>query len=261
MTPESAWKLVSIAEANWLAAEEPGGGWTGYPVGNHPDAVWVLHAMFETDSMPTSLTHDDVRHILLDAGLEQPHVVGDLNLDEVSVTTGGGLGRSQHPGPGHRRLRWSELAARLGEPLVPVGLSPCFKCLPGAHPGGSWPANITPPSEGSLDRESWYRLVDLLIQHSPHGAATECLAHFSPAQHLPSSEDDGVVVIGHLGDAPSLYDHAFSTGSPANFWSSDHSWVTWSDWDLWGTKVNGPPALVSAILDDRQLEAIRLPWC
>jgi hypothetical protein len=152
------------------------------------------------------------------------------------------------------------LAARLGEPVVPVGLPPCFKCLSGAHPGGSWPANITPPSEGSLDREGWYRLVDLLIQHSPQGAATDCLAYFSPAQHLPRSED-GLVLAGLLRDAANLYDHPYGTGSPANFWSSDRSWVTWSDWDLWGTKVTGPAVLGNAILGDPQLEAISLPWC
>jgi hypothetical protein len=261
MTPESAWKTVGIAEVNWLAAEDSDGAWTGYTIGNRPDAVWVLHAMFEAGSVTTSMTHDDVRHRLLDAGLEQPHIVGDMNLDEVSVVTGGGLGRSQHPGPGYRRLRWSEMAARLGEPVVPVGLPPCFRCLKGAHPGGSWPANITPPSEGSLDREGWYRLVDLLIQHSAYRAATECFAYFSPAQYLPASEEGGLVLTGRLGDAPHLYDHPFGTGSPANLWSSDRSWVTWSDWDLWGTKVSGTALLVDAILGDRQLEAMRLPWC
>jgi hypothetical protein len=67
-------------------------------------------------------------------------------------------------------------------------------------------------------------------------------------------------VTGRLEDAPSLYDHPFGRGSPANFWCVDRSWVTWSDWDLWGTKVKGLPVLIDAILGDRHLEAIRLPW-
>lgn len=99
MTPESVWKTVGTAEVDWLAAEDSDGAWTGYTIGNRPDAVWLLHAMFEAESVTTSMTHDDVRHRLLDAGLEQPQVVGDVNLDEVSVVTGGGLGRSQHPSP------------------------------------------------------------------------------------------------------------------------------------------------------------------
>jgi hypothetical protein len=259
MTPWLAWHMALADEIAWLAAVGTGSTWTGYPIGNDPDAVWVLHAMFEAESAPSSVTHDDIHRRRLAAGLEQPHIVGSVNLDEVGVVTGGGLGRSQHPGPGYRRLRWGELASRIGEPIVPVGLKPCFRCLAGAHAGGSWSASIIPPSEGSLDRESWHRLVDVLIQHSPHAEATECFAFFSPAQRMPQSEE-GLVVTGRLGDAKSLYDHPSGAGSPANFWPADRSWVTWSDWDLWGTKINGPTALIDAILGDQRLEGVRLPW-
>jgi hypothetical protein len=144
-------------EVAWLAPAGSGGTWTGYPIGNDPDAVWVLHAMFEAESATTGVTHDAIHNRRLAAGLAQPHIVGGVNLDEFGVVTGGGIGRSQHPGPGYRRLRWAELASRIGEPIVPVGLKPCFRCLAGAHPGGSWLASITPPSEGSLDREGWHR--------------------------------------------------------------------------------------------------------
>lgn len=260
MAADTAWRPADLAEAAWLAETDGDGGWTGYDPGGRPDAVWILHAMYESEAGPTTTTHDDVHRGMLDAGLTERLVIGDLDLDAASVTTGGGLGRSQHPGPGWRRLRWATLADRIGEPVVPAGLRPCFRCLPGAHPSGSWPASIMPPGEGSLDREGWYRLVEVLTGGSPERAATRCLAYFSPAQSGGEPET-GRLLAGRLGDAAALYDHPDGDGSPANFWPVDRSWVTWSDWDLWGTKITGPTELVDAVLADGDLEALRLPWC
>ncbi|MFI1452466.1 hypothetical protein [Streptomyces roseus] len=38
------------------------------------------------------------------------------------------------------------------------------------------------------------------------------------------------------------------------------SWVLCADCDLWATKVAGPPALIHALLNDGEIEAVRLPW-
>lgn len=42
---------------------------------------------------------------------------GDIDL-EIGIATGGGLGRAEHPGPQYRRLRWAELSARCGNPVI-----------------------------------------------------------------------------------------------------------------------------------------------
>lgn len=35
-----------------------------------------------------------------------------------------------------------------------------------------WPITIAPPTEGSMDRETWNHLIGLLRAHSPAGADT-----------------------------------------------------------------------------------------
>lgn len=251
------WREVKLDEADWLAELRPDGEWTGYDPGARPDAAWILHAMYEWESGPTQTTHHELRRSLLEADLVQPELLGGINLDEWGVVdTGGALGRSQHPGAGWRRLLWRQLAERTDEPVVTPGTQPSFVSLPGAHPDGSWPASIEPPAEGSLDREGWSRLVALLTQWS--GPATPCLAFIARGA---SPDQEGHVLAGLLGDAVALYDDELGSGSPANLWPADRSWVTWSDWDLWGTKVSGPTALVEAVLADPELEALRLPWC
>lgn len=251
------WHEVARDEADWLAELRPDGELTGYDPGGRPDAAWILHAMYEWESGATRTTHQDLRRSLLDAHLVEPELIGGINLDEWGVVdTGGAIGRSQHPGPGWRRLRWAELAGRTDEPVVPPGSPPDFRSLPGSHPDGSWPASIEPPGEGSLDREGWSRLVDLLTAWS--GPDTPCLAYIARGA---APDETPHVLAGPLGEARALYDDERGSGSPANLWPADRSWVTWSDWDLWGTKVAGPPALIESILTDPDLEALRLPWC
>ncbi|WP_067899162.1 hypothetical protein [Nocardia vaccinii] len=169
-------------------------------------------------------------------------MVPGFDLEANSFVIGNELGRSEHPGAGWKRLRWSELAARLGEPAVAEGRYPGSRSLSGAHAGGSWPVSIRPPSEGSLDRESWQTLIDVLIAWSPDGAGTPCVAYFGPA--VSGEFDTGVTVAGSLGSAADLYDHPSDVGSPSNLWAVDRSWITWSDWDLCATKVSGPTELI-----------------
>jgi hypothetical protein len=45
-------------------------------------------------------------------------------------------------------------------------------------------------------------------------------------------------------------------GTPTNWWSADASWMVYTDWDLWATKVSGPPALIASIESDARLECI-----
>jgi hypothetical protein len=125
-----------------------------------PDAVWVLNAMYEHEQGPADVSYHEYHRARLTEGSAQPHVVAGIELDAVSVATGGGLGRAGHPGPGRRRLRWAELSRRTGDPVVPDGLMPSYRCFPSARKEGSWPLGTVPPTEGSLDRETWNRLIE-----------------------------------------------------------------------------------------------------
>lgn len=127
---------------------------TGFMPPAMPDAAWVLNAMYEHERGPGDVSHHEYRRARLADGTASRDIVGGIDLDAVSVAMGGGLGRAEHPGAGWRRLRWAELARRTGDPIVPGGLLPSFRCFPLATRNGSWPLGIIPPTEGSLDRES-----------------------------------------------------------------------------------------------------------
>ncbi|WP_392972658.1 SMI1/KNR4 family protein [Streptomyces sp. LN245] len=97
--------------------------------------------------------------------------------------------------------------------------------------------------------------------HSPLGADTPCLAYCSPLPHGAEDFENLRIRTGTLADAKVLYDHPEEDHwSPSNLWSRDRSWIVCTDYDLWATKVAGPVQLVEALLDDTEIEAVRLPW-
>lgn len=253
------WPLAPCNSTDWLL-ELCGDGVTGFMPPAMPDAVWVLNAMYEHEQGPTDVSYHEYHQARLADGSIEPRIIAGTNLDAVGTATGGGLGRAGHPGPGWRRLRWAELAQRTGDPLVPDGLLPSYRCFPSAKKEGSWPLGINPPTEGSLDRETWNRLIALLAEHSPAGADTRCLAYYNPLMLRDTDFDNLHVRAGRLGDAELLYNNPEVEFSPSNLWTEDRSWVLCTDYDLWATKVAGPTSLVEALLNDIEIEAVRLPW-
>ncbi|MEU1286660.1 hypothetical protein [Kitasatospora sp. NPDC005856] len=254
------WPLAPSAATGWLR-ELCGDGLTGFMPPAMPDAVWVLNAMYEHEQGPTDVSHHEYRQACLADGRIQPDVVAGIDFESAGVVTGGDLGRAEHPGPGWRRLRWAELAHRAGDPVVPDGLLPSHGCFPSVKREGSWPLGVLPPTEGSLDRETWNRLTGILTKHSPAGTDTRCLAYYSPLTLGKEADfDNAHVRTGLLGDAGVLYDNPEAHFSPSNLWAEDRSWVLCTDYDLWATKVVGPPALMEALLNDSEIEAVRLAW-
>ncbi|MFG2492430.1 hypothetical protein ACGFSD_15455 [Streptomyces caniferus] len=253
------WPLAPSGSTDWLL-ELCGDGLTGFMPSAMPDAVWVLNAMYEHERGPAGTSYHEYHQARLAEGSVPPHIVAGIDLEALGIATGGGLGRAGHPGPGWRRLRWAELAQRTGDPVVPDGLLPSYRCFPSVKKEDSWPLGIVPPTEGSLDRETWLRLIGILTEHSPAGPNTLCLAYYNPLMLAAADFDDLHVRTGRLGDAEILYDDAETDFSPSNLWAEDRSWCLCTDYDLWATKVAGPPALIEALLNDAEIEAVRLPW-
>ncbi|MGW7343110.1 hypothetical protein [Streptomyces sp. NPDC054854] len=129
------------------------------------------------------------------------------------------------------------------------------------HETDGWPVGIAAPSEGSLDRADWNRLIEILTEHSPQGPDTRCLAYYTPLGQRAEDFDNLHVRAGRLMDAETLYDHPEEEfWTPSNLWAHGRSWVLCTDYDLWATKVAGPEPLVEALLNDSEIEAVRLPW-
>jgi hypothetical protein len=211
--------------------------------------------MYETQALPSGLTHDEVWRIedavvpSNEGTTEFEQRLAEITRD--SVVIGGALGRSGWPGPGWVRLRWSELGVRLGIDPYALDVPPCFR----SFPYRSWPVNIAPPAEGSLDREQFNRLLVHLAAMSDDGWHTECTCYYSP---LWSGGTDPTVYAGKLEDLAELYEAERTFGAPTNLWPNDRSWLTYTDADLWGTKVSGSGALTKCVLDDDEIEAVTL---
>lgn len=246
-------RIPATPALDWLRAQARQAGVGFDPVGWGAH-TWILHAMYERADLPGGLTHDDVRRIEVAAGADEPRIVGDVNLEDVGVVVGSPLGRSGHPGAGWARLRWDELAARLGVGIFDDWHLPCSR----SFPYDSWPVNIRPPAEGSLDREQLRRLLAHLADHGDDGSGQTCLAFYPSWITTPPSDDDAVYEL-RLEELMDLYDDASVPGSPSNLWPADRAWFVYTDWDLWGTKVSGSPALIAAIEADAAIETTSVP--
>jgi hypothetical protein len=237
-----------------LADDPSREGYTGFDLELWDAHIWVLHAMYESDNELTGgVTADELRKQAIESGQLAPQTVGSVNLDEEAVVTGVPLGRSSAPGRGWHRLHWGDLAAAIDAPLGSSGVPPCFRWFPYA----SWPARIRPPTEGSLDRESFMRLVTLLESTSTPDTQITCF--YGPLSTRAQDFDTPLVITRRLADLPSLYDWEEVHGSPSNIWPQDRSWFIYTDWDLWGTRVSGTAEFVGSVAADRQLETISYP--
>ena len=245
-------RSAAAGALEWLRETKPGAGWViGYEADGFPASAWVLHAMYETAVLPGGLTHDDDSRIERAAGSRPDIPEGGLNYAR-GMWIGNPLGRSSRPEGEWERLRWAELAARMD-------VDP-FTAYPGheSFPFGSWPLNIRPPAEGSLDRDQFVSLLDHLAASSVNGRRTLCFSLQTAASSGDFDQDPPRIYACDVDQLQSSYDTS-SAGSPTNFWAQDRSWFVWTCPDLWGTKVCGEEALIDRLRGDEALEARKLP--
>ncbi|MEV7728646.1 hypothetical protein AB0P15_28435 [Streptomyces sp. NPDC087917] len=260
------WPLTTSSETDWLRELTDDNGLTGFMPPALPDAAWVLHAMYEHERGPFDMPYFEYLRAFLNRNSTSPEIISGLDPADIFTDLSDPLATStgEHPGPRYRRLRWTELSRRTGDPVAAEGFPPCHRSFPSLRETGSggsgWPVGIASPSEGSLGRADWNRLVEILTEHSPQGPETRCLAYYTPLGQRAEEFDSLHVRAGRLADAKVLYDHPDEEWwTPSNLWAQDRSWVLCTDYDLWATKVAGPAPLVEALLDDTEVEAVRLP--
>ncbi len=242
-------EAAAEAEIAWLSNQTDGDSVTGYSPGGWTAEVWVLHAMYENPRLPGTVTHDDVRRELLGLGTVEPDVIGGVNLDDQSTLTGIPLGLVSAPGQGWNRLTWENYLGRSPTHQPAREVPPCFRWFP----RGSWPANIQPAPEGSMDSESFAALLRVLAAESPGGGETECVAFYAS---LPAGGDFDSLHVwrGPLASLAPLVDQYDNT--PSNLWAVDRSWLVWTDWDLEGTRGTGSNDLIDRVAADSFLETI-----
>lgn len=260
---------------SWLAGADlpedrgiPGG--TGFDLTTGWDAsLWVLNAVYENPELPADLTHHEVHQRAIDMGLRQPTMVGEVNLDELTVTTGQSLGFAELPGGLWRRLRWEEVGRRPGfgfwavsgrwpdlhytlqeqwdDPAVmPLASGPRI----GPTEQSSWPVALLPPAEGSLDEESLQALITMLSRHTPPMALAHCDFYFG----CPPLRDGPRMFTGHLHEVRSLAGNIGYT--PNNMWPADRSWLVYTDYDLCATRVSGSATLIAALAAADNLDSV-----
>lgn len=209
--------------------------------------------IYEDQAVISEATHDDFRHARLAAGLDTPIMIGSVNLDSETTVIGGSLGMSEPPGGNWARLRWHELAARLAIDFAANHVPPCLRWFPYR----SWPARLDPPDEGSLDEASLAALVDQRGVLSSEGRSTRCVAYYCPLANCGNFDETWMCEV-ELRDLRTLVDPSQGqSGTPSNWWAPDKSWMVYTDWDLWATKVSGTSALIASIEADQRLECVR----
>ena len=90
------------------------------------------------------------------------------------------------------------------------------------------------------------------------GGETPCIASYAAC--AIGEFDHDVLFRGKLQELPLLLDIDHLSGSPSNVWPVDRSWLVYTDWDLWATKVSGDASLVDRLESDPELEVVRLPF-
>lgn len=228
------WSEVDEPELSWLT-DACGQQVTGFGPPPYPAGLWILHAMYEAETEDLAARR---------------RAQDEDEADEA--------GWSADPGQGWRRLRWHELAERTGDPVVaqhvaPQYRVPSFRAFPSVRQGDGLWETIRWPDWGSLDRESFHSLAAVLQRFS--GSDTVAFAH--PCT-LRDPEVEPHVFRGRLRDLDAL-EQLDVYHSPANIWPADRSWLVYTDWDLSGTKVYGPPELLKMIEEDEFLESVWLP--
>lgn len=141
----------------------------------------------------------------------------------------------------------------MAQHVAPQYRVPSFRAFPSVRQGDGLWETIRWPDWGSLDWESFNSLAAVLQRFS--GPDTVAFAH--PCA-IRDREAEPHVFRGRLCDLD-VFEQFDPYHSPANIWPVDRSWLVYTSWDLSGTKVYGPPELLTMIEEDEFLETVWLP--
>lgn len=251
----SASAMISSPEdLLWLLdRSENKGYFTGIDASGWEDSTWILNAFYELSIHGEVPSHDELRRSRIASGEEEPLIINGFNLGLATTNSGGGLGYHARPRPltgsdvpGQRYWTASLSRSRADGP------PPCFRWFPVR----SFPANIQPPGEGSMGEEDFAELIRVLSEHSPWPL---CSMYFADVFNTSIDPLKEAVYEARLRDLPMIIADKASERqafTPANIWPLDRSWLVYTDYDLWATKVSGSTELINALRENTLLETL-----
>ena len=157
---------------------------------------------------------------------------------------------------GWRRLRWAELADRWEVPLDVAEVNPLNAFRPGLSTG-SWPSSIRPPTEGSLDWETYERMMAILRAFT---GSSPILVYSTILAWYGDTGFEVPLVTATMDELLASYTTAPISGSGQNWWPIDREWLVYTDYDLCSTVVHGDEDLISEVVADDFLEASLPDW-
>lgn len=179
------------------------------------------------------------------------HPVFELPPDDHASTVGEPEHDSLWSIPTTPRVRWTEVARRIGAP---------FDKELSASVGRAWPDDLV-SNEGSLSPAIVDRLARALAYSTPQEVT--CWWWVAAAMHFLPLLDP---VERGLGDALcrvqlstlAEFLRRHNVPSPTYWWPTDRAWCVCTDWDLCFTVVGGSESGIDRLLADSEIEGFRV---
>lgn len=246
--------VPSQDDLGWLASRTGNNSsyFTGSDASGWEDSVWILNSFYVLPLEGPVPTHDELRKSRIASGEEEPRIINGVNLDAMTTNTGGGLGYERRPSADWQRRTWSEMLVRFPLKDPKDGPPPCYRWFPFR----SFPANIDLPTEGSMSEEDFTELINVLVNHSP---GPVCSIYFADVWDFSPDPLQEPVYDARLRDLPAVIKEAgagHQVFTPANIWPPDRSWLVYTDYDLWATKVSGSSELIKELRTNPLLETL-----
>lgn len=242
--------LTTLSECDWITegiAEMTNGTVAHCLPPVFPSYVKILHSIYEDLSVQndqlTWQEEDKARALGPEPKTETERILAEAFSRSTLVYGGAG------PGSRLTRIRWAELARRLGVPFVPTLSAASFTRQ---FPGGSWPRHLIGPNEGNLVGSERDALVSVLRSHTDTG---RILFHF---WLLATTEwESDKVFEGSLDEADLFPDKRLGVRcTPTHWFPEDRSWLVCSDYDLTFSLVGGSEVLIQQLLNHPVLECV-----
>lgn len=246
-------RVASLAEIEWIAAgvrprtsERASVAHCVPPI--YPAYAKLFHPMYEDLAVQSDeVTWQEAERAAPSMADDSECPAARIMQEVIGRSTpayGGAEPRSQPV-----RIRWAQLARRLGLPFVPTLSAWSFtrRCS-----GGSWPKHLIGPEEGNFAGTNRDALVSVLRRHTE---VDRCLFHVWLLATLRWKED--LLFEGSLSDALLFPDGVPGVRlTPTHWFPEDRAWFVCTAYDLTFTFIGGSESLVRDLLDHGELECV-----